>query len=104
MAGHSEQVRNVLKMEKMFLSLEAAIGNLEEAFSQFRSVYDHSDTLEKYYTSPQWRKDFEDDEAGKIIPEISKGVLSEDGIYNLLERKKELLEELSEFLSEVKKR
>ena len=103
MAEHSEQVRNVLKMEQQFISLKNAVDNLEEALSVFRAVHDCSGTLEAYYTSPQWRKDFEDDEAGLIIPEISKGVLSEDGIYNLLDRKKELLEELSEFLNEIKK-
>jgi len=102
MAEHTEQVKRVLEMEKNYLSLKTAIDELEEALSHFRSVCPCGDVLEEYYTSPQWRKDFEDDENGKIIPEINKGVLSEDGIYNLLERKKELLEELSEFLDELK--
>jgi len=40
--------------------------------------------LEAYYNSPQWRKDFEADEAGKLPKDLKRGVLSEDGIYDLL--------------------
>ena len=41
--------------------------------------------LKEYYESPQWREDFEADEAGKFPKDLKRGVLSEDGIYNLLE-------------------
>ncbi|MCR5782856.1 MAG: DUF4298 domain-containing protein [Clostridia bacterium] len=41
--------------------------------------------LEAYYTSGEWREDFEADEAGLLPPDLPRGVLSEDGIYNLLE-------------------
>lgn len=102
MAKHSEQVRNILEMEQRFISLKNAVDELEEALSRFRSACGYADILEEYYTSPKWRKDFEDDEAGLIIPELKKGVLSEDGIYNLLERKKELLEELAELIDNTK--
>ena len=44
--------------------------------------------LEAYYTSPAWRTDFEADEAGLLPPDLKRGVLSEDGIYNLLEEYK----------------
>ena len=37
-----------------------------------------------YYNSPQWRKDFEADEAGKLPKGLKRSVLSEDGIYDLL--------------------
>jgi hypothetical protein len=32
-----------------------------------------------------WRKDFEDDENGLLPKELKCGVLSEDGIWNMLE-------------------
>ena len=41
--------------------------------------------LEAYYESIKWRKDFENDEAGLLPKKLPRGVLSEDGIYNLLE-------------------
>ena len=42
--------------------------------------------------SGQWRKDYEADEAGQIPAGISRGVLSQDGLYNLLEDAGEILE------------
>ena len=48
------------------------------------------DALESYYTSPEWKQDFADDEAGLLPGDLKRGVLSEDGIYNLLERYREI--------------
>lgn len=53
-------------------------------------------TLEAYYTSPAWRTDFEADEAGLLPSDLKRGVLSEDGIYNLLEEYKRVEEEVRE--------
>ena len=43
-------------------------------------------------------KDFELDEEGKLPADLKRGVLSEDGIYNLLERNSELLGEIGDDL------
>ena len=42
--------------------------------------------LSDYYGSPAWKRDLAADEAGLLPKELKRGVLSEDGIYNLLER------------------
>ena len=42
--------------------------------------------LETYYTSGQWRDDYEADERGELPPDLKRGVLSQDGLYDLLER------------------
>jgi len=42
--------------------------------------------LEAYYTGHLWKRDYADDEAGKLPGDLKKGVLSEDGIYDLLTR------------------
>ncbi len=52
------------------------------------------------YGSKQWRKDFEADEQGLYPEDLKRGVLSEDGIYNLLERNKEVMEMVRLFLEE----
>ena len=49
--------------------------------------------LEGYYTSEQWKEDYAADEAGKLPGELKRGVLSEDGVYNLLERFREIGDE-----------
>lgn len=41
--------------------------------------------LSNYYNSDEWKRDFATDEAGLLPKDLKRGVLSEDGIYNLLE-------------------
>ena len=48
------------------------------------------DKLESYYENPLWKADFEADEEGKFPAGMKRGVLSEDGVYNLLEQYGEL--------------
>lgn len=49
--------------------------------------------------SQQWKEDFAMDEAGEFPDRLKRGVLSEDGIYNLLERNKEMMDWINEFYS-----
>ena len=42
--------------------------------------------LSDYYGSPAWKRDFAADEAGLFPKDLKRGVLSEDGVYNLLEQ------------------
>lgn len=41
--------------------------------------------LEAYYTSGEWQDDYEADERGELPPDLKRGVLSQDALYNLLE-------------------
>ena len=41
--------------------------------------------LEEYYQNGLWKSDFEADEAGLLPEDLIRGVLSEDGLYNVLE-------------------
>ena len=43
--------------------------------------------LEAYYTSGDWREDYEADERGELPPDLKRGVLSQDALYDLLEEK-----------------
>jgi len=43
------------------------------------------DKLEAYYESPLWKADFAADEDGRFPAGMKRGVLSEDGVYDLLE-------------------
>jgi hypothetical protein len=40
--------------------------------------------LEAYYTSGEWLEDCEADERGEFPPDLKRGVLSQDALYNLL--------------------
>lgn len=41
--------------------------------------------LDAYYTSGDWRDDYEADERGELPPDLKRGVLSQDALYDLLE-------------------
>ena len=53
--------------------------------------------LESYYNSTEWKQDYTADEEGLLPKDLKRGVLSEDGIYNVLELYRERVEE---FVSE----
>ena len=40
--------------------------------------------LDEYYTYGQWREDYEADENGELPPDLKRGVLSQDALYDLL--------------------
>lgn len=40
--------------------------------------------LDEYYTSGEWREDYEADERGELPPDLKRGVLSQDALYDLL--------------------
>ena len=46
--------------------------------------------VEVHYTGSQWKEDYAMDEAGAFPKELKRGVLSQDGIWNMLERNREL--------------
>ncbi len=40
--------------------------------------------LDEYYTSGEWQKDYEADEAGLFPADMKRGILSQDGLYDFL--------------------
>ena len=47
-------------------------------------------------TEGLWKKDFEDDEAGKLPRDLKRGVLSEDGIYDFLDLRDTVMAKMAE--------
>ena len=60
-------------------------GDAVEAVDRLASLRDDIETLREYLGSGKWQKDFEADEQGKLPESLKRGVLSEDGLWNLLE-------------------
>ena len=42
--------------------------------------------LDAYYTSGEWQEDYEADERGEFPPDMKRGILSQDALYDPLER------------------
>ena len=78
------RIERITNMESLFDKSEEVVKRLEAALKDFAALEHDIAKLENYYNSPQWRKDFEADEAGKLPQDLKRGVLSEDGIYDLL--------------------
>ena len=70
--------------------LTKATGMLDDESADKKELSKIIDELESYYTSDLWKKDFAADEEGKLPADLKRGVLSEDGISNVLDRFKEL--------------
>lgn len=52
--------------------------------------------LEDFYRSDEWKIAYDMDQSGKILSGVKRGVLSEDGIFNALERNKDIMTELKQ--------
>ncbi len=83
--------KRISEMEEIFNEVAAAQQSLERAVDNYKSLQDKVRKLEDYYSGDQWKEDFAMDEQGEIPADIKRGVLSEDGIYDLLERNSEIM-------------
>jgi len=86
------RTERITHMENLLDKSTEVIHRLEQALEDFATLQPDIAELEAYYTSPQWRKDFEADEAGKLPKNLKRGVLSEDGLWNLLRDYQQLKE------------
>lgn len=84
------QIDRIRRMEVLFDKSLEAIQQLEQAMQDFASAQSAIDELEAYYASPEWLADFEADEAGILPADLKRGVLAEDGLYNLLDEYEQL--------------
>ena len=75
--------------------LDDALRRMDKADDAPKALLDYQSEikkLEEYYSSQDWKDDFALDEEGLLPRNLKRVVLSEDGIYDALERNKELVE------------
>ena len=77
-------------MERHFVRAASALKRLSSALDKYEEAKADIAALASYYGSDDWKQDFADDEAGRLPKDLKRGVLSEDGIWNLLEEYREL--------------
>ena len=78
------QIERIESMERLFdFVIEA---RKEQHTNQEKSarIQEALRILAEYYGSDEWKQDFADDEAGRLPKDLKRGVLSEDGLWNLL--------------------
>ena len=99
-----EQIERIKQMElrmnrvaKAVKKLSAVLDKYEAALAQYEGLQEDIAALKSYYDSYEWKKDFADDEQGVLPQDLKRGVLSEDGLWNLLEDARVLKERILEF-------
>ena len=94
MASTKQSLKRIRQMERHLDHALAAVKRLSGALDKWESVQAEIAALEAYYGSEFWRQDLADDEAGLLPEGLKRGVLSEDGVWNLLADCKELKDRL----------
>ena len=89
-----KQLERIHHYESLLERVEQANGIMERALEAFEKVEPLCEELSEYLNSKEWKKDFEDDEAGRLPPFLKRGVLAEDGIYNALDDHRQLMADM----------
>ena len=82
------QIERIKWMEQRFNNALADIK--DGSADSLKAIKEDVAELSKYYGSKLWKQDFAADEAGILPPDLKRGVLSEDGIWNLLSDYREM--------------
>ena len=82
------EIERIKWMEQRFNNALAAIK--DGSADSLKAVEEDVAELSKYYGSELWKQDFAADEAGTLPPDLKRGVLSEDGLWNLLSDYREI--------------
>lgn len=77
-------IARIEEMEAVFDRLTAAFENDPAVVQKDMVFREELKRLTAYYESRLWMEDFQKDEQGLFPDGLKRGILSEDGIYNLL--------------------
>ena len=78
------QIERIKQMEQRFNKALAVVHGVRTSPEMLEAIKEDVAILDAYYGNGEWRQDFADDEAGLLPKELKRGVLSEDGLWNLL--------------------
>ena len=79
-----EQIERIRRMEQLFDLAKEAMEEPVMSLDTYEKAQKAIAVLSEYYGSKDWKQDYADDEAGLLPKDLKRGMLSEDGIWNLL--------------------
>jgi len=91
----------VARNSELLQSVEEALTQAEKGVEKLLEQWESICELNDYLDSGEWQADFEADERGEISKDVPRGVLSEDGLYNALERLQDLLAQMASLVDHV---
>ncbi len=80
----SRAVERISHMEAMFDRLSSTLADTPALIAGDREMRDAALALDAYQNSGEWMEDYQLDERGMLPPNLKRGVLSQDGLYELL--------------------
>ena len=80
----TEAVDRIKKMEMLFELVTDTLKNEPERIDADEEIKKALNALKEYMDSGKWLEDYALDEDGGLPDELKRGVLSQDGLYNLL--------------------
>lgn len=90
----NDQIERIKRMEESLNRAQNVLDSLEQAWKDCLETANDFSELEKYLNSKERKADVAADEAGELPADLHRGVLSQDGIWSLLERRDELTREI----------
>ena len=92
------QIERIAYMENILQEAADILGQFGPMLERYEAIQSQIMTLQTYYGSQKWRDDFASDAAGLLPPDLRRGVLSEDEVYDLLLLNRELLAHMREIV------
>ena len=93
--AHLEDDKNRIErieyLSEQYDKLYSLVQTLRSNMDDFEIYAPEVEKLRDYLSSGKWKEDFEADERGEIPQETNRSILSEDGLFNLLESLDDLL-------------
>ena len=96
-----DRIHRIKEMEIRLNRAMFWLTEMEKALDGYQLIQEDLHALEEYYGSPIWKEDFEADEAGLLPGDLKRGVLTEDGIDDVLEQNAELKLRIEKTLQEL---
>ncbi len=94
-------ITRIREMEQRLTRALKVVRAMDSTLNAFELVQGDIRTLDEYYGSDDWKADLAADKAGLLPLTLKRGVLSEDGIWNLLEDNKDLLRRMANHSSDL---
>lgn len=82
--GEQQQLERIAHYEQLMTELAKDMEDLEQIMKELQETQQTATVLSKYYSSSDWTLDKDFSESEYFPESRTSGVLSEDGLYNLL--------------------
>ena len=95
-----ERIERIKKMEEKLDNVSPKVDAFERSLNDLNSAFEDIKSLSEYYKK-EWKEDYEADEQGKIPKDLKRGVLSQDTLFDLLEKLNEMKNDITQLNNKI---